>query len=121
MFTQLPEEKKDLIKPLYKKHQPNYSALSCYFEGKMPGTAYVDDVNAPTKAVCRLEMSWTYVTDDADLPWIEEVLSELVKTTWMQVIWVPERKGTCPLKGISKPFSRLEYIERKKNRRNLAR
>ncbi len=27
MFTQLPEEKKDLVKPLYKKHQPNWSAL----------------------------------------------------------------------------------------------
>ena len=38
MFTQLPEEKKDFIKPLYKKHQPNWSALSCYFEGTMPGT-----------------------------------------------------------------------------------
>lgn len=76
MFTQLPEDKKDLIKPLYKKHQPNFSVLSCYFEGKMPGKAYVDDVNTPTKAICRLEMSWTYVTDDADLPWIEEVLGE---------------------------------------------
>ena len=51
MFTQLPEEKKDLIRPLYKKHQPNWSALSCYFEGKMPGKAYVDDVNDPTKAI----------------------------------------------------------------------
>ena len=51
MFTQLPEEKKVLIKPLYKKHQPNFSALSCYFEGKMPGKVYVDDVNAPTKAI----------------------------------------------------------------------
>lgn len=117
MFTQLPEEKKDLIKPLYKKHQPNWSALSCYFEGKMPGSAYVDDENAPTKAICRLEMSWTYVTDDADLPWIEEVLSELVKTTWMQVIWVQERKGNYPLKDISKPFSRLEYIERKREQK----
>ena len=113
MFTQLPEDKKDLIKPIYKKHQPNFSALSCYFEGKMPGKVYVDDVKAPTKAICRLEMSWTYVSDDADLPWIEEVLGELVKTTWMQVVWVPERKGIYPLKNISKPFSRLEYIERK--------
>ena len=82
MFTQLPEEKKDFIKPLYKKHQPNWSALSCYFEGKMPGKAYVDDINAPTKAICRLEMSWTYASDNADLPWIEEVLGQLVKTTW---------------------------------------
>ena len=117
MFTQLPEGKKDLIKALYKKHQPNCSALSCYFEGKMPGKAYVDDVNAPTKAICRLEMSWTYVSDDADLPWIEEVLGELVKTTWMQVVWVPERKGQYPLKDISKPFPRLEYIERKKEQK----
>jgi len=113
MFTQLPEGKKYLIKPLYKKHQPNCSALGCFFEGKMPGKAYVDDVNAPSKAICRLEMSWTYVTDDADFPWIEEVLREIVKTDWMQVVWVPERKGTCPLKDIAKPFSRLEYIERK--------
>ncbi len=74
----------------------------------MPGTAYVDDVNAPTKAICRFEMSWTYISDDADLPWIEEVLGQLVKTTWMQVIWVPERKGNYPLKDISKTFTRLE-------------
>ena len=48
---------------------------------------------------------------------ILQISAELVKTTWMQVIWVPERKGTCPLKGISKPFPRLEYIERKKEQK----
>ena len=76
----------------------------------MPGTAYVDDVNAPTKAICRFEMSWTYISDDADLPWIEEVLGQLVKTTWMQVIWVPERKGNYPLKDISKHLHALKNI-----------
>ena len=79
MFTQLPEEKRDLIKPLFQKKQPNNSALWCYFDGKMTGKAFVDDVNAPTKAICRLDMSWTYISDDADLPWIEEVLGEVIK------------------------------------------
>ena len=31
----------------------------------------------------------------------------------MQVVWVPERKGSYPLKDIAQPFPRLEYIERK--------
>ena len=35
MFTQLSEEKKDLIKPLFLKRQPNNSALWSYFDGKM--------------------------------------------------------------------------------------
>ena len=113
MFTQLPEEKKDLIKPLYKKHQPNCSALWSYFDGKMTGKTFVDDMNAPTKAICRLDMSWTYISDDADLPWIEEALSEIIKKDLLQVIWVPERRGTYPLKEFSKIIPRFEFIERK--------
>ena len=57
MFTQLTEEKKDLIKPLFQKKQPNNSALWCYFDGKMPGKSFVDNIAAPTKAICRLDMS----------------------------------------------------------------
>lgn len=92
MLFQLPEEKKDLIFPLFKNRQPNRSAPGCYFNGTMPGKAFVDDLNAPAKAICRLDMSWTYISDGADFPWIEETLHELIKTDWLQVIWVPERK-----------------------------
>ncbi|MCI7567732.1 MAG: hypothetical protein MST05_13645 [Treponema sp.] len=79
MLAQIPEEKRDLIKPLFQKKQPNNSALWCYFDGKMTGKTFVDDITSPTKAICRLDMSWTYVSDDADLPWIEEVLGEVIK------------------------------------------
>ncbi len=99
MLAQLPEEKKDLIKPLFLKRQPNNSALWCYFDGKMTGKTFVDDMNAPTKAICRLDMSWTYISDDADLPWIEEALSEIIKKDWLQVIWVPERRGLLRKRG----------------------
>ncbi len=62
----------------------------------MPDKTFVDDINSPTKAIYRLDMSWTYVSDDADLPWIEDVLGEVIKKKWLQVIWGPERKGTYP-------------------------
>ena len=113
MFIQLPEEKRDLIKPLFLKRQPNNSALWCYFDGKMSGKTFVDDITSPTKAICRLDMSWTYISDDADLPWIEDVLGEVIKKDWLQVIWVPERKGTYPLKEFAKIIPRFEFIERK--------
>ena len=113
MLAQLPEEKRDLIKPLFQKKQPNNSALWCYFDGKMTGKTFVDDITSPTKAICRLDMSWTYINDDADLPWIEDVLGEVIKKDWLQVIWVPERKGTYPLKEFSKIIPRFEFIERK--------
>ena len=90
MFIQLPEEKRDLIKPFFQKKQPNNSALWCYLDGKMTGKTFVDDITSPTKAICRLDMSWTYISDDADLPWIEDVLGEVIKKDWLQVIWVPE-------------------------------
>ena len=79
MFTQLPEEKRDLIKPLFLKRQPNNSALWCYFDGKMAGKTFVDDIDSPTKAICRLDMSWANISDDADSSWIEEVLGEVIK------------------------------------------
>ena len=113
MLVQLPEEKKDLIIPLFKKTQPNRSALGCYFNGTMPGKTFVDDINAPKKAICRLDMSWTYISDGADFPWIEETLREMIRTDWLQVVWAPERKDNYPLKGLGKVIPRREYIERK--------
>ena len=49
----------------------------------MPDKTFVDDINSPTKAIYRLDMSWTYVSDDADLPWIEDVLGEVIKKEWL--------------------------------------
>ena len=113
MIYQLPEEKKALLFPLFKKTQTNRSALGCYLNGKMTGKTFVDDLNAPTKAIIKMDMSWTYISDDADLPWIEETLREIIKTAWIQVVWPPERKGQYPLTGLGKVIPRHEYIERK--------
>lgn len=113
MIYQLPEEKKALIIPLFKKTQPNRSALGCYFNGTLTGKAFVDDLNAPTKAICQMDMSWVYISDDADLPWIEEALREIIKSAWIQVVWAPERKGKYPLPELGKVIPRHEYIERK--------
>ena len=51
MLAQLTEEKRDLIKPLFQKKQPNNSALWCYLDGKMTGKTFVDDIASPTKAI----------------------------------------------------------------------
>ena len=61
MFTQLPEEKRDLIKPLFQKKQPNNSALWCYLDGKMTGKTFVDDITSPTKAI------WACDEENAEL------------------------------------------------------
>jgi hypothetical protein len=66
MLIQLPEEKKSLVFPLFKNRQPNVSALWSYFDGILPGKTFVDDFNAPKKAICQLDMSWVYISDDAD-------------------------------------------------------
>lgn len=113
MLVQLPEEKKDSIVGLFKNKQPNNSALWCYFEGKIPGRTFVDNVDSPKKAICKLNMSWTYISDDADFNWIEETLGEIIKEDWMQVIWVPSRRPDYPLSGAGKVIPRFEYIERK--------
>ena len=91
MFIQLPEEKKSLIFPLFKNRQPNTSALWCYFDGILPGKTFVDDIKVPTKAICKLDMSWVYISDNADFEWIEETLREIIKHAWIQVVWVLER------------------------------
>lgn len=51
MLAQLTEEKRDLIKHLFQKKQPNNSALWCYLDGKMTGKTFVDDITSPTKAI----------------------------------------------------------------------
>ena len=112
MLTQLPEEKKSLIFPLFKKTQPNTSALWCYFDGILPGKTFVDDIEAPTKAICQLYMSWVYISDDADFPWIEETLREIIKTAWIQVVWVPERGSKTPLADLGTVIPRHEYTQR---------
>ena len=114
MLIQLPEEKKSLVFPLFKNRQPNVSALWSYFDGILAGKTFVDDFNAPKKAICQLDMSWVYISDDADFSWIEETLSEIIITAWIQVVWAPERKGQYPLKELGKVIPRHEYIERKK-------
>ncbi|MBP5452157.1 MAG: GNAT family N-acetyltransferase [Treponema sp.] len=113
MLIQLPEEKKALIFPLFKSRQPNTSALWCYFDGIMPGKTFVDDIDAPTKAICQLDMSWVYVSDDADLPWIEETLREIIKTAWIQVVWTPERGSKFPLADLGTVIPPHEYATRK--------
>ena len=79
----------------------------------MTGKAFVDDLNVPTKAICQLDMSWVYISDDADFEWIEEALREIIRTAWIQVVWAPERKGQYPLTELGKVIPRHEYIERK--------
>lgn len=113
MLIQLPEEKKESIFTLFKNPQPDISALWCYFEGKKPGITYVDNIEAPTKAICRLDMSWTFISDNADFKWIEETLQEIIKQNWIQVIWVSSRRPDYPLKNAGKIIPRLEFIERK--------
>ena len=113
MIYQLPEEKKALIIPLFKKPQPNRSALGCYFNGTLAGKAFVDDLNVPTKAICQLDMSWVYISDDADFEWIEETLREIIKTAWIQVVWAPERGTKTPLADLGTVIPRHEYTQRK--------
>lgn len=113
MLIQLPEEKKALIFPLFQKRQPNTSALWSYFDGILPGKTFVDDLNSPKKAICQLDMSWVYVSDDADFLWIEETLREIIKYAWIQVIWTPERGSKTPLAELGKVIPRYEYTQRK--------
>lgn len=112
MLIQLPEEKKESIVNLFKNKQPNNSALWCYFENKISGKTYVDNITSPTKAICKLDMSWTYISDNADFNWIEDTLQEIIKQDWLQVIWVPSRKPDYPLKNAGKIIPRLEYTDR---------
>ena len=113
MLIQLPEEKKALIFPLFQKRQPNTSALWSYFDGILLGKTFVDDLNSPKKAICQLDMSWVYVSDDADFLWIEETLREIIKYAWIQVIWTPERGSKTPLAELGKVIPRYEYTQRK--------
>ncbi|MCQ2592075.1 MAG: GNAT family N-acetyltransferase [Treponema sp.] len=114
MLIQLRDDKKDLAEALFKKRQPNNSALWAYFLGKMTGKTFVDDEEAPTKAICVLDMSWTFVSDDADFAWIEETLREIIKTAWIQVVWDVAIRPETPLSDNKKRvvIPRFEYTER---------
>lgn len=113
MLLQLPENKKNNIISLFKTRQPNNSALWCYFTDILPGKTYVDNIENPSKAICVLNMSWTYISDDADFLWIEQTLLEIIKTAWLQVIWTLERGSVTPLKNLGKVIPRYEYTQRK--------
>lgn len=115
MLIQLNEEKKELAEGLFKEKQPNSSALWSYFTGVMPGKTYVDNLETPTKAICVLDMSWTYISDDADFAWIEKTLREIIKTAWIQVVWDVKKRPETPLKDNEKRvvIPRFEYTDRK--------
>lgn len=110
MLLQLSEEKKDLAKALFKKRQPNWSALWCCLNGTMPGKIYVDNLEAPAKAICVADWSWTWCSDDADFHWIEDTLEEITRTAWLQVIWNPAERPQRPSKGLENINPRLEYV-----------
>lgn len=110
MVFQLPEEKRDLVKGLFKKRQPNNSAMRCCLKGDIPGHFFVDDVNAPTKAVCYFNWTWAFVSDDADVEWAEEAITEICKHTWLNVIWNTNDRPQKPQKGIEAAVPRLEFI-----------
>ena len=116
MLMQLPEEKKDLVVGLFKENQLNNSALWCYFTGIMPGKTYVDNLEAPSKAICVLDMSWTYISDDADFEWIEQTLQEIIKTAWIQVVWNVEKRPVTPLQDNEKRvvIPRFQYTQRRR-------
>lgn len=113
MIYKLPEEKVELVKPLFKKMQPNFSSLGQYFMGDRPGQTFVDNLVKPTRAISVISWDWTYISDAADFEWIENALLEISKTTFMQVIWnLAERpqRPSC-IKGIT---PRYEFTERNK-------
>lgn len=114
MLLQLPEENKNLIIGLFKKYQPNRSALWTYFNGILPGKTYVDNLDAPKKAICVLDMSWVYISDYADFAWIEDTLREIIKNKWIQVVWNTKERPETPLKEIEKRvvIPRFEYTQR---------
>lgn len=115
MLLKLPEIKKELVIPLFKELQHNNSALWAYFNGDLSGKTYVDNLEKPTKAICVLDMSWTYISDEADFNWIENTLREIIKTAWIQVIWNVKKRPETPLQENKNRvvIPRLEYTKRK--------
>lgn len=109
MIYQLPEDKFDLIKPLFIKRQPNNSALRCSLNKSIPAKAYVDNIDSPTKAVIHFNWTWGWVSDDADIAWAQEAISEICKHTWLNIIWNPADRPEKPLAGIEAEVPRLEF------------
>jgi len=113
MLLQLPEENKHLVKGLFKKRQPNNSAFWSYLYGDIPGITYVDNVSAPAAAICVLSFfNWTFVSDNADIRWVEEMIQEICKTDYLQVVWNPSAVPQKPAKGLEAVIPRFEFIER---------
>lgn len=113
MLLQLPEENKHLVKGLFKKLQPNNSALWSYLYGYIPGITYVDNVSAPSMAVCVTGFfNWTFVCDNADISWVEETIQEICKTEYLQVVWNPTVVLQKPVKGLEAAIPRFDFTER---------
>jgi len=88
MLLKLPEENKHLVKGLFKKRQFNNSVLWSYLYGDIPGITYVDNLSAPSMAVCVTGFfNWTFVSDNADISRVEEMIQEICKTEYLQVVW----------------------------------
>ena len=83
-----------------------------FTDGKLDYDKLQKLTDAVSKEHIVLDMSWTYISDTADFPWIEETLREIIKTSWIQVVWSPSRRPDYPLKELGKIIPRLEYIER---------
>lgn len=109
MIIQLPENKKDFVKDLFSAKQPNNSALWSYLNGNVLGKTFVDNDSAPTKAICMIEWTWAWVSDDADLEWTENAINEICKSTWLNVIWNPA-KTEKPTKNLEVAVPRLEFV-----------
>lgn len=113
MLLQLPEESKDLIKGLFKKRQPNNPVLWAYLYSDIPGITYVDNVSAPSMVVCVTGFfNWTFVSDNADISRVEEMIQEICKTEYLQVVWNPLAVPQKPVKGLEAAIPRFEFIER---------
>lgn len=100
----------NLVKDLFKKRQPSNSALWAYLGGDIPGRTFVDNLASPTKAICMINWTWAWASDDADVSWIEEAVHEICKSTWLNLIWNTKERPQKPLKGVKVAISRVEFI-----------
>jgi len=111
MLLKLSQEKLDLVKKLFIKWQPNNSALWCYLNGDINGETYVDNMESPTKAICVIFWGWGFVSDNADIPWIENQIQEICRTNFIQIIWNPKERPEKPEKGLECVVARYNFIE----------
>lgn len=100
----------NLVKSLFKKHQPNNSALWSYLNGDVNGRTFVDDPVSPKKAICMISWTWAWVSDDADIEWTENAIQEICKNTWLNVIWNTPERAEKPAAGLEVAIPRQEFI-----------